>query len=209
MTEQKISNVDIVWPEPAQIIPLRQRNPTLQYIQKLCNGLGITSCIILLLLTKVLRPLLEENYEQRRFLAASVLLKVRKLVATLQRRFSHTAVTALGFEERGNYISRATQTSEFGGVGTEEDMDAMSLYATNWPHVLQRLRDLKTNLDDFNSISAGGSTSAAVDELMEHTKEAIRSVERNYNNNMVESRSDEIIGIIRQMKAKCITGSLR
>ena len=207
MTEQKIATVDIVWPKPTQIIRLHQRNATLQYIQRLCNSLGITSCIILLLLTKVLRPLLDEHYEQRRFFAASVLLKVRKLVATLQRKFSYAAVTVLGFEERGNLVSRATQTTEFGQVDTEED--AISLHATNWPHVLQRLRELKANLDDFNSTSAGGSTSAAIEDLMEHTKEAIRTVDRGYGHDIIEPRSDEIIDIIRQMKAKCITGSFR
>lgn len=135
----------INWPQPEQISSISRNSKTLKTIKSIFYNSGLVMSLLYLLLEFVIRPILDVQYEQRNSLTAAALLKLRRIVANLQKWITTTPVAVIGFNETANTIERCTQTSE-------DSIISKYLPESTWESINDKLEDINIHLEIFNGV---------------------------------------------------------
>lgn len=205
--ENNINNV--IWPKQSMIVRRKVRSPTVSFIQSLFNNIGISSSVAYFVLITVIQPILNTQFLQRTELSASVLLNVRRLAVSLQRRIKTTPLSILGFNEKGGYVERATQTdnnddNNVFGVSDEYDSNECNPLL----NTRDRLKEINDDLDTFNELQKNRS-STNLDQLNLEIKLATDQIMLSDESNEVANKMQDVTASIREIKGWFVSGKIR
>ncbi|SMN19777.1 similar to Saccharomyces cerevisiae YNL214W PEX17 Peroxisomal membrane peroxin and subunit of the docking complex that facilitates the import of peroxisomal matrix proteins [Maudiozyma saulgeensis] len=191
----------VQWPDQTKIIKGRLRNPTIMYIQNLFNNVGVVTSILYAILVMAIKPILVKQFLQRCELNGEALINLRKLVISLQKKLKTTHIAILGYNEKGNYIERTTQTEEIEET-VVDDMECP------WVKINENLQELNNDLDTFNKLNQNRSTTN-LDFFNLGAKLLAQDINHVDNAGLLADQRTEMVNSIREIKGWFVGGKIR
>ncbi|CCC71037.1 hypothetical protein NCAS_0G01500 [Naumovozyma castellii] len=188
------------WPKNATIRKRKIRDPTFTAVQSILYNGGLLAALLYSIATLLIQPILADQYEQRHEFALAALLKVRKLISTLQSRLRTTPVSILGANETQTTIERCTQTS------LDTDNDFADENDTPLESISQRIYNLKWKLSQFNANDS--RTSNAIEGFNFQTKLVKDQIDNLNTPTKAIDGSKNIVASLREMKGWFVNGKI-
>ncbi|EGA57145.1 Pex17p [Saccharomyces cerevisiae FostersB] len=142
-------------------------------------------------------PTLQKQYQQRNDFSLFVLLRLRRIIAQLQKRLVMTPVSSLGFNEQNNFVERSTQTSDDNIIREDN---------SHWAEMIYQLQNMKQELQYFNRSS--GQPSESIDDFVFQIKMVTDQVELTDRSRAFSNKSRNIIQGIREIKGWFVNGQV-
>ncbi|CAI4897279.1 CHS_3a_G0044880.mRNA.1.CDS.1 [Saccharomyces cerevisiae] len=188
-------NID--WPSNIGIKKVEGTNPTVNAIKGLLYNGGSIYALLYFVIAMFVEPTLQKQYQQRNDFSLFVLLRLRRIIAQLQKRLVMTPVSSLGFNEQNNFVERSTQTSDDNIIREDN---------SHWAEMIYQLQNMKQELQYFNRSS--GQPSESIDDFVFQIKMVTDQVELTDRSRAFSNKSRNIIQGIREIKGWFVNGQV-
>ncbi|CAI4737995.1 BDM_1a_G0045470.mRNA.1.CDS.1 [Saccharomyces cerevisiae] len=188
-------NID--WPSNIGIKKVEGTNPTVNAIKGLLYDGGSIYALLYFVIAMFVEPTLQKQYQQRNDFSLFVLLRLRRIIAQLQKRLVMTPVSSLGFNEQNNFVERSTQTSDDNIIREDN---------SHWAEMIYQLQNMKQELQYFNRSS--GQPSESIDDFVFQIKMVTDQVELTDRSRAFSNKSRNIIQGIREIKGWFVNGQV-
>ena len=188
-------NID--WPSNIGIKKVEGTNPTVNAIKGLLYNGGSIYAFLYFVSAMFVEPTLQKQYQQRNDFSLFVLLRLRRIIAQLQKRLVMTPVSSLGFNEQNNFVERSTQTSDDNIIREDN---------SHWAEMIYQLQNMKQELQYFNRSSSQPSES--IDDFVFQIKMVTDQVELTDRSRAFSNKSRNIIQGIREIKGWFVNGQV-
>lgn len=187
----------IDWPSDVDIKRAERTNPTVKAIKSLLYNGGSIYAFLYFFVAMFVEPMLQKQYQQRNDFSLFVILRLRRIIAQLQKRLVMTPVSSLGYNEQNNSMERSTQTSDDNVI--QEDN-------SHWAEITYQLQSVKQELQYFNRSS--GQRTESMDDFVFQIKMATDQVELTDRSQIFSNKSRDVIQEIREIKGWFVNGQV-
>ncbi|CAI4049576.1 Pex17p SKDI_14G1150 [Saccharomyces kudriavzevii IFO 1802] len=185
----------IDWPSDENIKRVERINPTVKAIKTLLYNGGSIYAFFYFVVAMFVEPMLRKQYLQRHDFSLSILLRLRRTIAQLQKRLVTTPVSSLGYNEQSKFVERSTQTS---------DDNITQGNSGRWPGINDQLHSVKRELQYFNRTSV--QPLECIDDFIFQIKMVTDQVELTDKSQKIINKSRDVIQGIREIKGWFVNG---
>ncbi|QHS75710.1 Pex17p [Saccharomyces paradoxus] len=179
----------IDWPSDVDIKRAERTNPTVKAIKSLLYNGGSIYAFLYFFVAMFVEPMLQKQYQQRNDFSLFVILRLRRIIAQLQKRLVMTPVSSLGYNEQNNSVERSTQTSDDNVIQKDN---------SHWAEITYQLQSVKQELQYFNR--SLDQPTESMDDFVFQIKMATDQVELTDRTQTFSNKSRDVIQEIREIK---------